>query len=203
VPPRGLWRQSGPAAHTSVEAWLGKPLESNPSIDTVVLRYLAAFGPASVRDIQAWSGLTKLAAVVERLRPHLMTFRNEQNLELFDLPDAPRPNAELPVPARFIAPFDNLLLSHADRSHIFDDSIRSRLITVNGVVHGTILIDGFIGGVWKLTEQRTTATLRIEPFQPLSSADHDTLHAEGMRLLAFAAPNLTPTIDLASDAEHH
>ena len=87
VPPRGLWRRSGPVAHTSMEAWLGEPPADLPSIDEVMVRYLAAFGPASVMDAQAWSGLTRLGEVFERLRPRLMSFRDDAGRELFDLPD--------------------------------------------------------------------------------------------------------------------
>ena len=92
VPPRGLWGRSGPIAHTSIEAWLGAPPADRPDLDTLVLRYLRAFGPAGVMDIQAWCGLTRLSEVVDRLRPGLVTFRDDAGRELFDLPDAPRPD---------------------------------------------------------------------------------------------------------------
>ena len=70
VPPRGLWGRSGPVAHTSIEAWLGKPPAGpRATLETMIRRYLAAFGPASVMDAQAWCGLTRLSEVFERLRP--------------------------------------------------------------------------------------------------------------------------------------
>lgn len=101
VPPRGVWRASGPAAHTTLEAWLGRPLDPAPSVERLFLRYLAAYGPASAMDAQAWCGITRLAAVVDGLRPQLQTFRGEDERELFDLPDAPRPDPETPAPVRF------------------------------------------------------------------------------------------------------
>ena len=116
VPPRGLWGRSGPIAHTSIEAWLGEPPADLPTIDAVLMRYVAAFGPVSVMDAQAWCGLTKLGEVFERLRPSLITFRDEGGRELFDLPDAPRPDPETPAPPRFLYDFENMLLSYADRS---------------------------------------------------------------------------------------
>lgn len=118
VPPRGLWGRSGPVAHLPVEQWPGRELEPAPDVEQLVLRQLAYFGPCTVRDIQQWSGLTRLAEVLDRLRPQLVVFRDEQGRELFDLPDAPRPPADTPAPVRYLYDFDNLLLSHADRGRV-------------------------------------------------------------------------------------
>jgi Winged helix DNA-binding domain len=193
VPPRGLWGESGQAAHTSAEAWLGGPLDAEPSPEEMVLRYLAAFGPASVKDAQVWSGLTRLREVVEPLRPRLRTFRDERGAELFDLPDAPRPHADTPAPPRFMAEWDNLFLSHADRARVVPERHRARIFTINGVMPATVLVDGFVAGIWKIARSRGAATLLIEPLDPLAAADRDALAEEGARLLAFAA----------SDAETH
>src|SRR6266851_8409027 len=66
VPPRAVWGAAGQAAHTSAESWLGGSLEASPRQEHLVTRYLAAFGPATVMDMQAWSGLTRLREAVER-----------------------------------------------------------------------------------------------------------------------------------------
>jgi hypothetical protein len=190
VPPRGLWGRSGPAAHTTAEAWLGRPLDPDYPVDELVLRYLAAFGPASVADVQTWSGLTRLKDAVERLRPGLLVFRDEGGRELFDLPDAPRPDPDTPAPARFMAEWDNVLLSHADRSRIVAEEHRGRIYTVNGVMPGTILVDGFVAGTWKIERSRGAATLRVESFAPLAADDEAALAAEGERLLDFAAAEI-------------
>jgi hypothetical protein len=187
VPPRGIWGSSGPAAHTTAEAWLGRPLEPAPSIEKLVLRYLGAFGPATVMDAQKWSGLTRLDAVIERLRPSLRTFRDEQGRELFDLPDAPRPDPDTPAPPRLLAEFDNVLLSHADRTRILGEDARQRVMTSNGLIPGTVLLDGFVGGTWKLERGPGRAILRIQPFRELSRADTTALSLEGDRLLEFGA----------------
>jgi hypothetical protein len=188
VPPRGVWGQSGQTTLTPAESWLGRPLASEASVDALVLRYLAAFGPASVRDIQVWSGLTRLGEVVERLAPQLRAYRDENGQELWDVPDAPRPDEDTPAPPRFLPDFDNVLLSHGDRTRIIADEYRKRLTTANGVLPGTVLVDGFVRGSWKLQRERDTATLLIEPFKRLSSEDRAAVAEEGTRLLTFAAP---------------
>ena len=187
VPPRGLWGRGGPAAHTTAEAWLGRPLDTTYPLDQVVLRYLAAFGPASVADAQTWSGLTRLKDAVERLRPGLLAFRDESGRELFDLPDAPRPDPDTPAPVRFMAEWDNVLLSHADRTRVMSEEHRRRIFTPNGIFPGTILVDGFVAGTWKIERSRGAATLRVEPFAPLAPDDEAALAAGGERLLDFAA----------------
>ena len=189
VPPRAVWGATWQAAHTSAEAWLGRRPDDSPRLDDLVVRYLAAFGPATVRDVQAWSGLTRLREVVERLRPGLRTFRDGRGAELFDLPDAPRPDPRTPAPVRLVAEFDNLLLSHADRARIISEPHRQRMATPNGIFPGTVLVDGFARGMWRITRSRAAATLLIELFEPVTPGDRDATSAEGDRLLAFAAPD--------------
>jgi hypothetical protein len=188
VPPRAVWGASGLSRHASAQAWLGSPLDPSPSVDALVTRYLAAFGPATVADVQAWSGLTRLGEVVDRLRPGLRTFRDERGKELFDLPDAPRPAPGTPAPVRLVAEFDNLVLSHADRARVISPDHRQRLNTRNGIFPGTVLVDGFVAGMWRITRSRGAATLTIELFAPVSPAGRDAIVAEAERLLGFAAP---------------
>lgn len=188
VPPRGLWGVSGQTTLTTTEAWLGQPLATDTAPDALILRYLAAFGPATIADAQKWSGLTALRAPFARLRPRLLTFRDERGRELFDLPDAPRPDPATPAPARFLAEFDNVLLAHADRTRITSEEHRARFMTVNGLVLGTVLVDGFVGGLWKIARERGAATLHVTPFAPLALPARAALTEEGARLLAFAAP---------------
>jgi hypothetical protein len=190
VPPRAVWGAAGQAAHTSAESWLGRDLDTRSSLEDLVTRYLAAFGPATVLDMQAWSGLTRLREVVERLRPRLLTFRDEQGAELFDLPHAPRPGADAPAPVRLVADFDNLILSHDDRARIISEPNRKRMFTRNGIFPGTVLVDGFVAGMWRLARSRGAATLVIEMFEPVAGRDRDAIVAEGGRLLAFAAPDV-------------
>lgn len=188
LPPRGVWGASGQATLTTAEAWLGRSLAADAAPDALIRRYLAAFGPATIADAQKWSGLAALRPAFERLRPELLTFRDERGRELFDLPDAPRPDPEGPAPARFLAEFDNVLLAHADRARIAGAIPASRFITINGLVLGTILVDGFVGGTWKIAREHGAAMLHVTPFAPLAPPDRIALAEEGARLLAFAAP---------------
>jgi len=190
VPPRGMWGERGQAVSTTAESWLGAPLKLNYPPGKLVTRYLAAFGPATVADIQAWSGLTRLKEVVERLRPQLRAFQDESGRELFDLPDAPRPNPDMPAPVRFLPEFDNVLLSHADRSRMISEEHRKQVFTVNGLVRGTILLDGFVSGMWKIAHAKEAATLTVESFGRLSKKDRMSLTVEGLRLLNFVAHNV-------------
>ncbi|MEV5571041.1 winged helix DNA-binding domain-containing protein [Spirillospora sp. NPDC052269] len=187
VPPRGVWGSSGLARHTVLDAWLDAPL-AEPDVEALVLRYLAAFGPASVADAQHWSGLTRLGEVFGRLEPRLLTFRDEAGRVLYDVPDAPRPDADTPSPVRFVPEFDNLTLSHADRARIVSDEHRKRLFTVNGIIRAAVLVDGFVRGMWKAEAKRGAATLRIEEFEPISDTTREELTAEGLRLLDAAYP---------------
>jgi hypothetical protein len=150
------------------------------------MRYLGAFGPATVRDVAAWSGLTGLKAVMEQLRPSLVTFRDERGTELFDLPSAPRPGGDIPAPVRLVAEFDNLVLSHADRSRVISAENTKRLYTINGGFPGSVIIDGFVNGMWRLARRREMTTLTIGLFGPMR--ERDALVREAERVLAFCSP---------------
>ncbi|MFE9907040.1 winged helix DNA-binding domain-containing protein [Streptomyces clavifer] len=189
VTPRGLWGRSGQVALTTAEHWLGRPSQAAPAPDGTVLRYLGAFGPASVKDMQMWAGLTRLREVFERLRPHLVTFRDECGVELFDLPDAPRPGPDVPAPARFLPEFDNVLLGHADRTRVIPAAYKGR----NGVgnqSYGTVLVDGFLAALWRLDETADDATVTVQPLGTLGGAQREEITQEAVEMLTAmsAAP---------------
>jgi hypothetical protein len=148
----------------------------------MVLRYLRAFGPSTVSDVQAWSG-PNLRSVIERLRPRLRTFRDESGRELLDVPDAPLPDPDVPAPPRFLPEYDNILLAHADRSRVIAVPFRPAIFT------SSLLLDGFVAATWKIVRLHGRARLVIESFTPMRAADREPVGEEGMRLLAFAAPD--------------
>jgi hypothetical protein len=185
VPPRGLWGRSGQVTITTAEAWLGRPLVERPSIDEVVVRYLGAFGPASVADISTWSRLTGMREVVDRLLPRLRTFRTESGRELFDLPDAPRPDPDVVAPPRFLPEYDNLLLSHADRGRFVSEDDRRQLSAGDRAVRGAVLSDGRLRGTWRVEADG----LMIDHLGRLTKKATAALGAEGRRLLRLLAPD--------------
>jgi hypothetical protein len=187
VPPRGVWGRGGRALHTTVESWLGRPLDADPAPDRLLLRYLAAFGPATVPDAQTWSGLTRLAEVAERLRPRLRTFRDEQGRELLDLPDAPRPDPDTPAPVRFLPQYDNALLGYADRGRIASPAAHA-LWADRTHFYSSFLVDGVVRGVWRVVKERGRATLMARTLRPLSTEDDAAVTAEATALLALLVP---------------
>jgi hypothetical protein len=184
VPPRGVWRQSGRPTWALADSWLGRSLDAKPSVDKMVLRYLRAFGPASVADATAWSRLTGLREVFERLRGKLETFRDENGRELFDVPDAVLPDADTPAPPRFLHDYDNVLLGHADRSRVFSPEHRGTVIGAP-----TVLVDGFVRATWKAERKRGTATLTIRPLTRLGKAEREAVIEEASRLAEFLEPD--------------
>lgn len=201
VPPRGLWGEPNHrAAFMLANAWLAgrdpsaspspplgldpTPMEQSTMLEQLVLRYLAAYGPASVADAQAWSGLSRLREVTDRLGSRLRAFTGPDGADLLDLPDAPRPDPDVPAPPRFLPEYDNLLLSYAERSRVIPHRRPVPLPPGHGATVGTLLIDGLWQADWKISQ----GVLEIEPFISLGPADRDAVAAEGERLLGFAAP---------------
>lgn len=135
-----------------------------------------------MKDLQSWSGLTRTREVFDRLRPRLLTFRDENGVELFDLPDAPRPDPDLPAPPRFLPEFDNVLLGHADRTRVIPAEFNGRNGRGNQA-YGTVLVDGFLAAVWRLDRTDDTATATVQPLGRLGRADREAVAEEAVHLL--------------------
>ena len=201
VPPRGIWGKGGNPAMSTAEAWLGHPVDAAPSIDEMVLRYLHAFGPASVQDVQTWSGLTRLSEVVDLLRPQLRVYADPNGRELFDLADIEVPPADIPAPVRFLPEFDNILLSHADRTRVASKGDQAAAMALNErMVWGSVLHDGFLCAGWKIHRPRKSeAHLEIRTLHPLTKSVRAAIEPEAQALLTWAAPAATATAITFSD----
>jgi hypothetical protein len=182
VPPRGVWGRGGQVTTTTAEAWLGRPLEPKPSIDDLILRYLAAYGPATVADAATWTRLTGLREVFDRLRPRLQTFADERGRELFDVADGPRPDPDTPAPPRFLPEYDNVLLSHADRSRFVADP--------QPPGRGSLLIDGFLSGTWVTEMDAVTGAARlvVSVANAVPRKHAGAVDREGVELMRFLQP---------------
>jgi hypothetical protein len=217
VPPRGLWGMPGQPRHAVAADWLAgqgatgsgmagsgmagtgmagtDAADAAPGSDAaarrraMIPRYLAAFGPATVMDVQAWAGVTRLAEVIEPLRPGLRTYRDENGRELWDLPEASLGDPDAPAPVRFLPEYDNAILGYADRSRIIPDghtfASYARRLRPRCVVRGGVLADGFLAGVWSVTKAGDEHSLTVDPFTPLPPATAAAVEETGHRLLAF------------------
>jgi hypothetical protein len=181
VPPRGLWGRGGVPVCDTVDSWLGRSVDPVPTSDELVLRYLAAFGPATAKDVQTWSWLTGMRDVLERLRPRLRTFRDEAGRELFDVVDGPMPDPDTPAPVRFLPEFDNAVLSHDDRTRIL-----GRPFGGDGWMRGSVLVDGYVRGTWRLDGQGDPV-LSIRFFDTVEGSQRTEVEDEASRLLEFLA----------------
>jgi hypothetical protein len=163
-------------------------------LPALVRRHLGAFGPASVADIQAWSGLKGLRDVVAGMEDELVAFKHGRRT-LYDLPGAPRPVPGVPAPPRLLPEFDDLMLAHQDRTRVITEERRKALATRNLRIASTFLVDGFVAGSWSVKTARGTATLTLAAFEPLARDVRDALAAEAEALLAFTHGDLAPRVE--------
>lgn len=189
VPEEGAaWEFPAQARFALADEWLARPVPRGAATpDQLVRRYLAAYGPASVADVQAWSGLGGLRDTIDALRPGLLAFRDEQGRELFDLPDAPRPDEDVPAPVRLVPEYDNLIVGRADERFVARGD-RPRVFLSALRIAATVLVDGFVAATWKLEQRKGTATVSIEPFAPFSARTRKEVVAEAEAMARFAEP---------------
>jgi len=184
----GRWGFERVSSFALADEWLDAPLADDDA-EALVTRYLAAFGPASAKDVERWSAVGGMKAVLDGMRDRLEVFADEGGRELFDLPDAPRPDADVPAPVRLLPEFDNLVLAHDDRTRVIADEHRPLVTTKNLRVKATFLVDGVVAGTWTVAVKRKVATLELAPFAKLPRRAVTALEREGEALLRFAEPD--------------
>ncbi|MFD0362698.1 winged helix DNA-binding domain-containing protein [Nocardia sp. GCM10030253] len=185
--PSGTWNTRGATPFADAD-WIGmRPEATAEDCGQVVRRYLAAFGPATVSDARAWSGVGGLREVFEQLRPELRVYADELGRELFDIADAPIPSADVPAPVRFLPDFDATLLAHADRTRIMTKEVRAE-VCVGAAVAATVLVDGAVTATWTQSRVDDGTVLTVRPLRPVSTAERGAIEAEAVRLLGFSTP---------------
>jgi hypothetical protein len=145
----------------------------------VLERYLDAFGPASRRDVAAWTGVAQrdFARAWERLET--VAYRDEHGTELRDLPGRPLPPGDTPLPVRFLAHWDQALLAHADRERIMAPEVQALKLTLSG--DPTVTVDGRVAASWELRDD----VLAVTPHVELSRAQREAIREEGLRTARF------------------
>jgi hypothetical protein len=186
VTPRGVWGKAMQPTVTTLDRWLAEqPSPAETTVDELVVRYLRAFGPASTSDVRTWSWLDNVQAVVDRLEERLRVFRDEAGRRIYDVEDGIFIDGAGPAPVRFLPQYDNVFLSHADRSRIMDkvrwDASFAR--------RGTLFVDGFLAGAWKLTRKRREVTLTAEIRTSCPPSQRRAIKQEAESLLAFLSPD--------------
>lgn len=186
IPPTRIWGHGGPPLLSRIENWAGTPVGTAIALPDLVRRYLAAYGPASIMDMQNWSGLTKLAPAFDALRGELVEFTGEDGRILYDIPDGLLPDPDIPAPVRFIPEYDNVWLGFADRNRIQPELARSHMALVNGYI-ATYTVDGFIAGNWTLKRNKNDLAITILPFRALTNTETADVEAEAHAHGAFLA----------------
>ena len=125
LPPRGLWRGSGGVVYQTVENHLGRPM-TELDVNELVRRYLRAFGPATAADMTTWSRVTRLGPVFVSMADELEVLETDDGKRLYDVPGAPVLDGSVHAPARLLGAYDNVWLSHSDRSRILPADVRGR-----------------------------------------------------------------------------
>jgi hypothetical protein len=182
APPRGVWKRSGAPAYVHAEEWHGAPLAAH-ALEDVVRRYLRAFGPATTADITTWSGLTGLRPVIDGMSDELVRHTSEDGRTMLDLPDLPLADPDEPAPVRLLGKYDNVWLSHADRTRVCEPAKRQRWMGRNGGSGNTVFVDGMLEGLWR----QAGDSVEVELFRDLTRAEQTELDAEVAALEQFLA----------------
>jgi hypothetical protein len=191
VPTGHPWAFPATAEFALADEWLGAPFPADPGPHALIRRCLAAFGPCTVADVQAWTGLSGLAGDAKELRGELVVLADERGRELLDLPDAPRPGPDTPAPVRFLPAFDNAILGYADRSRIIDDAHRG--VSVAG--ERVVLVDGRVAATWTVDGDAVV----VQPLRRLSKPERSAVTAEGGELASFLSDQESDRIRVEAD----
>ncbi len=200
TPPRGQWRDNARPVWSRIEPWLGAPPDDRYPLPELVFRYLSAFGPATTADIATWSKLTGTAEALAALGDRVRTYTDERGRTLYDPADAELADPDLPAPVRYLGWYDNVFLSHKNRTRIVPEGVAAPPARYRGTQVSPILLDGMVAAVYKIFTDRERARLRIVPARIWSAAERSAVEAEGAALLGFLAPELRHSVEILCPA---
>jgi hypothetical protein len=184
VPPRGLWKRSGGVVYAYADRYLGRAFVE-ADVEDLVVRYLAAYGPATAADMTKWSLVTRLGPVFTAMAKagRLATVTDDKARTLYDVPDGVLADEDLALPVVMLGTYDNFFLSHADRERIAPDDARKRWMGLNGGMANTLFVDGLLAGLWRYDGD----TFEIEPFRTYTAAELAGVEQEKERVAVLLA----------------
>jgi len=189
IPEGKPWGYTGNPRYVLASRWLGRsPQTDGGALASLVRRYLRAYGPASRQDLEYWTGMGGMREVLEDLRPELAEYVDESGRRLIDLAEAEIVPADAPAPVRLLPEWDSALLGHADRSRILPERYRKAIVRTVGRIMPSVLVDGFVAGIWKITASGQRARLEVTLFAPMPEGARHELEAEAWQLMRALYP---------------
>lgn len=184
TPPRGQWKKSGGVVYAYADRFLDRPF-AEADVENLVLRYMAAYGPATAADMTKWSLVTRLGPVFTAMHKdgRLTTVTDDKGRTLYDVPGASIAEEDLELPVTLLGMYDNIFLSHADRDRIAPDDVRKNWMGANGGVGSALFVDGLLGGLWRVEDGRVV----VEPFRAPTKSQASQLEGEIERVEALLA----------------
>ena len=187
VPPTRLWGNGRAPILQRIEKYLPGAPRPALSREALVRRYLAAYGPASVNDMQIWCRLTKLSTEFKAIEKELVVFEGEDGRTLYDLPNAPRPDEDTPAPVRFLPLYDNSYLGYDDRRRMLSPATAD-FINMFQNFKPAVLVDGTINAGWTIESKKGAAVLEVECYRKMTKAERQDLKTEGLAFAKFLEP---------------
>jgi hypothetical protein len=95
---------------------------------------------------------------------------------------------------RLLPSFDPYLLGYQQRDLIVSPQYARRINAGGGMLHPTLLADGWVVGTWQSQRQKTQMEVQVAPFEPLAPAVVAGMEAEVSVLARFLQTPLVSRI---------
>lgn len=185
--------RGGKPTYVLLDDWIERrrvvTLSRDEACAELALRYLAAYGPAAPDDFASWSGLpiSEVRSAWKRVAPQLI------EVEIAGRPAwMPKTKVawldEFPLHSpvmRLLPSFDTYLLGYRKRDLVVESQYAKRIHPGGGILHPTLIVDGWAVGTWKSKRQKDHLDILVEPFDTLTSEIHAGLEAEVTDIARF------------------